>query len=702
VPLPAFLRRRHRAITTILAAALALAASLTTGVSVDWVDGFFYDLSLAVHGARPGVGGAPVAIIAVDRDSLAADELASTPRVFFAPFWAKLIDGLGGSGVRAIGFDIIFSYSASRFPGLNAKYDHDFLDALARHRVRLVLARSAGLALAPPIEAAVYDVDTDAEKDQPAAVAFVELVPDGDGVQRRVGASLAAGEGHSLPTLSAALLARAQAPAMPDSVLLAPAAPLEAIPTYRLIDVLRCLDRQPAVVTEALSGKIVLIGTNLPEEDRKRTPDRFMPPARAGPAGDGACSLGRLGASDPDSGTAPGVFLHAAAVQSVLNGNIVDAVPTAGRAAAAVVWSICGSLLGFAFAPWIALAGVTLLAITGFGLALALLPSGWWLPVFVPVAAATISMVLAYVVRLLVEERRRRRVQEAFSHYLAPSIVDRLTEHEAELRLGGERCEITVMFADLSGFTALSGKVGPEELTELTNFYLGLIVGAVEATGGYVDKFIGDAVMALWGAPLPDPDHAASAARGALGAIAGVLRAKAEADNRGEPGYAVKIGLNTGPAVVGNVGAAKRYNYTAIGETVNVAARLEGVPEDYGCRVVVGPSTAAAIADRFVLCELDWIRVKGKNDAFAVYELVDERNTAGPVERAYPARYQAALESYRAGDFAAAQKLWLCLAEHGHHGGAARSPPSVMAKRCAELAAASPADWDGIFVKTMK
>ncbi len=702
MPSPAFLRRHHRAITTALAAALALAASLTTGVSVEWVDGFFYDLALAAHRARPGIDGEPVAVIAVDRDSLAADELASTPRVFFAPFWARVIDGLAASGVKAIGFDIIFNYSANRFPALRAQYDRDFLDALARHHDRLVLARSAGLALAPPIEAAVYDLDTDAEKDQPAAVAFVELVPDGDGVQRRVGANLATGEGHLLPTLSAALLARAQAPAMPASVLLAPATPLEAIPTYRLIDVLRCLDRQPAALSEALSGKIVLIGTNLPEEDRRRTPDRFMPPARATPAGDGACSLGRLGASDPGSGTAPGVFLHAAAVQSVLNGNIVAAVPTLERAAAAVVWSICGSLLGFAVAPWIAAVGVAILAIAGFGLALVLLPFGWWFPLMVPMAAAVISMVLAYVVRLLVEERRRRRVQEAFSHYLAPSIVDRLSEHEAELRLGGERREVTVMFADLSGFTALSTKLPPEELMAVTNTYHALMVEAVEVTGGYVNQFLGDAVMAIWGAPVADADHAASAAQSALRIVENVMRAKADADARGVPGYAVKVGINTGPAVVGNVGAAKRYNYTAVGETVNIAARLESVPEDYGCRIVVGPGTAAAIADRFVLCELDWIKVKGKDNAFSVYELIDEQDTASPAERAYPARYRAALERYRTGDFATAQKLWRCLAEQGHHRGAARSPPWVMADRCAEMAAAPPARWDGIFVKTTK
>src|SRR5262249_21667053 len=120
------------------------------------------------------------------------------------------------------------------------------------------------------------------------------------------------------------------------------------------------------------------------------------------------------------------------------------------------------------------------------------------------------------------------------------------------------------------------------------------------------------------GVPLPDPDHAANAARAALRIVETVMRAKAEADALGVPGYAVKVGINTGAAVVGNVGAAKRYNYTAVGETVNIAARLESVPEDYGCRIVVGPSTAAAIADRFVLCEVDGMRGRGKEDAFAV------------------------------------------------------------------------------------
>jgi len=678
---------------------LALVASLASGTTMNWVDGLFYDLSLASHEVRPGTGGEPVAVIAMDRGSLDSEELAATPRVLFGPFWAKLIDGLGAAQVKAIGFDIIFSYSANRFPALDAQYDRGFYDALARHHDRIVLARSARQPVAAPVEAAVYDLDGN---DEPAAIGFAELIADSDGVQRRVSPYLRTSDGHLLPTFSAALLARAQAPAMPDPVLLAPAAPLETISTYRLIDVLRCLDQRPAAIAEAFSGKVVLVGSNLPEEDRKRTPDRFMQQSPVPLGESGGCRLGRLGASHAEGGTTPGVFVHAAAVQSVLTGNLIRPVPLLGRALAGVLASLCGSLLGFVVTPWLAVLGVVAVAAACFGLAVVLLGFGFWLPVAVPAAAGIVSMVLAYLVRFLIEERRRRRVQHAFSHYLAPSIVDRLAESEAALRLGGERREITVMFADLSGFTALSTRLPPEELMAVTNTYHAMMVEAVEATGGYVNQFLGDAVMAIWGAPLPDPDHAVSAARAALRIVETVMRAKAEADALGLPGYAVKIGINTGPAVIGNVGAPKRYNYTAVGETVNIAARLESVPEDYGCRIVVGPATAAAIADRFVLCELDWIKVKGKDAAFSVFQLVGEKSSVASAEMRYPEQYRAGLERYRAGDFTAAEEIWRCQAKQSDGGTVVPSPPLIMAGRCADLKSAPPAGWDGVFVKTSK
>lgn len=692
-------RRHYRIVVAVLAGMLCAGASLVSSARMSALDGLLYDMSLAVTAHRPGGGGEPVAVVALDRGSLDSPELAAIPRVFFAPFWAKLIDGLSESGVKALGFDIIFAYSANRFPASDGRYDQPFLTALQRAHKIVVLARSAEEVPAFPFVAAVFD-PADAGKQAPGGIANTEMFPDADGVQRRLGPSLVTTGGKALPTMTSALLARAGGPPMPP-LLLAPARPLEAIPSYRLIDVLRCLDSDRDAVRRAFAGKIVLVGTTLPDEDRKRTPDRFMTAPQPHPAGDGGCSLDRLGASDASAHTVPGVFVHAAAIEQVLTGNLVRPLPPAPRAVVAAVAGVAGALLGFALAPWLAFTASMLLALALFGIALAALPLGFWFPVAIPSGGGWAGMVAAYVARFVAEERRRRRVQRAFGHYLAPSLVDRLADSEAELRLGGERREVTVMFADLSGFTALSGRMGPEELTEVTNRYLGLIVAAVEATGGYVDKFIGDAVMGIWGAPATDSDHAANAARAALAAVAAVAAAKAEADVAGQPGYAVKIGLNSGPAVVGNVGAPGRYNYTAIGETVNIAARLESVPGDYGCAIVVGPETAAAITGRFVTCELDWIRLKGKDEPLAVYELLAARDTASPDELAYPTRYAAALVLYRIGDFAAAETAWRGIGYPRTAEGTA-SPPQIMAARCAELRVNPPADWDGTFVKTTK
>jgi class 3 adenylate cyclase/CHASE2 domain-containing sensor protein len=668
------------------------------------LDGVTYDLSLAVTNRRPGTDDEPVAVIALDRDSLASDELAAVPRVFLSPVWAKVLRGLTEADARAIGFDIIFAYSANRFPGFDGQYDRDFLVALARSRGRVVLARSARSYPAPPFAAAVFDPAADAGRSEPGAIGYAELSPDSDGVFRRAALSVETAEGRSLPTFAAALLDRGKGPEMPQHLLLAPRRALEAMPAYRLIDVLRCLDHDPTAIRQAFAGRMVLIGATLPEEDRKRSPDRFMPlpVSRGSNAGEenSGCRLDRLGASDPEGRTSPGVFIHAAAVETVLTGNLIRPVPPAGRAAAAGITAIGGSLLGFSLSPLFGTLAIAALVAFCLAATPVLLGFGLWLPVVLPAIAAVASIVVAYIVRFVIEARRRRRVQNAFGHYLAPVIVEQLADSEAPLRLGGEEREVTIMFADLSGFTTLSGKIGPTELMAVTNSYLAIVVAAVEATGGYVDKFIGDAVMGIWGAPAADPDHVAAAARAALAAVAAVMRAKEEADAQGRPGYGIKIGLNSGRAVVGNVGAEKRYNYTAVGETVNIAARLESVPDDYGCSIVVGPTTALAIKDRFVLNELDWVKVKGKEEPIAVYELVALREATNAAALAYPELYHAALERYRAGEFAEAEECWRHDVTHPYLVNA--SPPLVMADRAAALRVDPPADWDGVYVKTTK
>jgi len=279
------------------------------------------------------------------------------------------------------------------------------------------------------------------------------------------------------------------------------------------------------------------------------------------------------------------------------------------------------------------------------------------------------------------------------------------------LKLGGEIHEVTVMFADLSGFTALSGRVEPEVLTHVTNRYLTYIVEQVEATGGYVDKFTGDAVMAIWGAPVTDSRHAVNGIRAAMATVARIRQEREAAGARGEISFSVKIGLNSGPAIVGNVGTDKRYNYTAVGETVNLASRLEGVPSVYGCQIVVGQHTAELAGEEYLMRELDTIQVKGREAPLTVFEPIVERAKASQEQMDRVQRYLEALGYYRSMWFAEASQIWEALSrkEHGSlvlQGGKGESPgnpPARMAERACSFAAHWPlSPWNGVCVLTGK
>ncbi len=691
---------RHLLLAAVTAAAVLLSLGLHGTIGL--ADGPLYDLALAA-GARfgqPPSAAGKVAVVALDRRSLDSPELKATPRVLLGPQWAALVNALAAAKAQAVGFDVIFTFSAN---GLLPNYDRPFMDMLARNRRLLVLGRSLETPIAKPFYFAV------GANGDPDSVAFSEITADADGVIRRARATLPLDDGTAAPTLAASLLRRAGHAEVPAEALLAPRAPLETLPTYALIDVLRCIDRAPGRLAEVFGGRIVLVGTTLPEEDRKYAPDRYMPrpkplPTVDGDAGEG-CQLQPLGASSATAATVPGVFLHAAAIRAMLGDDVARETSSAARASLAGAAALLGAGLGLALAPWFAALAVLVVAVSGFALEMALLGNGLWLPMALPVAATAVAMVAAYLVRFLVEERQRRRIQHAFGHYLAPAVVERLLDGSNALRLGGTTQEVSIMFADLSGFTALSGEVGPEQLMEMTNQYLQIIAEAVDASGGYVDKFIGDAVMAIWGAPAIDAEHAAHAAGAALNAADRIAAQRAIDRARGRRGFSVKIGINAGPATVGNVGAPKRYNYTAVGETVNIASRLESVPGDYACRVVLGPRAAELAGSAFLLNELDWIKVKGKREPIAVSELVCEIAKAGEAERSYVAAYGRALGAYRRREFALAHALWQVTAHPSATAAASAepTPPSVMAARAAEMQRdPPPADWDGVWVKTSK
>jgi class 3 adenylate cyclase len=277
--------------------------------------------------------------------------------------------------------------------------------------------------------------------------------------------------------------------------------------------------------------------------------------------------------------------------------------------------------------------------------------------------------------------------ESALRRYLAQPVVEQLIADPTRLRLGGEKREVTVMFFDVAGFTTLAEQMAPEELVALCNAYLDALIDAIFQNGGTFDKFIGDAVMAFWGAPIAQPDHADRACRAALDMQAALRRfTSAHADPRVRD-LTGRIGLNTGDAVLGNLGSSRVMNYTAMGDTVNVASRLEGVNKLYGTAILVAETTLHGARPETRAREIDTVRVVGRSHALKLYELLDD---SSPSESALAA-YGEGLAHYYGRRFGDAERAFKRAQAEGDRG-----PAPVMAARAAELAThPPPEDWDG-------
>ena len=447
---------------------------------------------------------------------------------------------------------------------------------------------------------------------------------------------------------------------------------LGKIPTFSAINVL-----SHQVPEEALKGKIVLVGVSA-----FGLGDRVVTP---------------LGSN------VPGVEVQASAVDNVLSGRFVRR----SEATEGETW-IFALLLGLAVTVAVSELSAVRSAIVGLVLVAGyiayaqyrLLEGGVMIGVILPATTVIVTDTVLSGYRYVAEDLKKRRLRRAFVHYLAPSIVDQLTEDGTELKLGGEERIITVMFADLTGFTAASTHMSPEALTGKVNRYFDVIVKPVDDTGGYVERFLGDSALCFWNAPLANERHHVQAVRAAFDIIEGVRRAREEDEARGDTGFTIKVGINTGPAVVGNIGSKNRYSYTAMGEDVNLAARLEGVPPLYGCLIVIGEHTAAVAKEEFLLRELDWILAKGAAKGMAIYQPVAPLDRATDEQRELVARFAEGLAHYRAKRFAEACAIWDELAAKYEP---APSPSSIMGDRARHFKASPPPpQWDGVFVLTSK
>jgi adenylate cyclase len=482
------------------------------------------------------------------------------------------------------------------------------------------------------------------------------------------------------------------APALPDGrVVVRWTAPADARPDF---------DAVYPVVSAA-----DLLASALAREGEGTAP----PPAALAPLKDAVVVLSATVTAGKDKRPTPinpravGGEIVATAIDDVLQDRFVRRVGRGGDALAALALALAAALVVAAVGlarlrPAVTAAaaggGVVLVA-GGYGVAAQALAShGVWIAAAAPLAGALLAASGAILLTLMGEMRDRRFVHDALGRYTSPVLVQTLMERPDLLdRFGGARQEITVYFSDIRGFTTLSEGMEPERLVELLNEYLSAMTGIVERHGGYVDKYIGDAIMAIWGAPLPAPDHAARACRAAIEMRDRLAALRPEFQARFGVELHARAGVNTTAAVVGNVGSRQKTNYTALGDGVNLASRLEGANKAFGTAILCGDATRAAAGDAFAWRTVDLLRVKGKHAGVPVHELVGPAEALDAAARDRISGWEAAQALARRRAFGEARDAFAVLSAERPDDALA----ALWAERSAALAAAPPpADWDGV------
>lgn len=406
--------------------------------------------------------------------------------------------------------------------------------------------------------------------------------------------------------------------------------------------------------------------------------------------------------STPFASVCPGVEIHATIIDNILQQDPLryDTYTEAGLTYTLILGG--GILLSFLLTAAPPLAG----GLAGFLLPVTVIAGDYFyyfrgqntlIGIGYPLAALTLIFLLITLANYLTEGSQKRYIQTAFGHYVSPEIVKRLIRDPSLLALSGDQRPITILFSDIRGFTTLSEKMTPEQLGQFMNRYLTAMSDIVMGNLGTVDKFIGDAVMALWGAPADDSEHATHAVQAALAMQRTLDQLRPQWQAEGFPAVFIGVGINTGPASVGNFGSRQRFDYTALGDHVNLASRLEGANKVYGTGVIISEFTKEATAERFFCRLLDLVRMKGKTEPVSIYEPLCEGEPSAPL-RQEVAAYEEAMASYQARSFAQAGQAFTALATATGH-----PLYALYQERCRQYQAEPPSpDWDGVYTFTSK
>lgn len=389
----------------------------------------------------------------------------------------------------------------------------------------------------------------------------------------------------------------------------------------------------------------------------------------------------------PLSNICPGVEIHATLLDNLLTGDFLRDAPKIAVVLSTALLAILAaiSVIMMATSAWHSLLGFVFFAPLPAAIGFAAYPIGYWWPIIVLENAVLAALTGAIVLNYATEGRRKAFIKKAFRHYLSPAVIERILEDPSQLKLGGERKELTILFSDIEGFSTISEKLDPETLTSFLNIFLSDMTDIILDEGGTLDKYEGDAIIAFWNAPLDQADHAARACRAALRCQRKIADRQEEYSRMAGGCVRMRIGINTGTVVVGNMGSANRFDYTVLGDAANLASRLEGANKFFGTLVMISEDTWRKTAGGFTGRKIGYIRVVGRGTPVQVYELTGTEDSERTTDREFDRAVSCCLD-----------KKWLEALDYFQ--GRAEDPVAKLyCDRCRLVIEDPGKDWDGVW-----
>jgi adenylate cyclase len=694
-----------------------LAGTVAVLPPFDLLQGWSIDALTALRwhlfGNRYEPASSPAVVIGLDEESYRTAPFKGSPTVVWTREIGRVLTAVIEGGARVIGFDVVFptSIEQSEIPfgedtlGVRLRgFDRDFLRALA------LSARAGKLVLGeiylreqliPPAPGQRIAVG------QQSNIRALNLHGDRDGVVRRAPLTLTVDD-KPVPALAVELAARALAaepqlrpdqgmtlagynvPAVvPNTLTLNFEGGSQDIPTYSLADLRACVEAgDKEFFRRNFDGKVVIFGAVLEAEDQKATSKRFATaPERSVVE---RCALPPPSAATFTSRSIAGPYIHATAVNNLIRHDALTETGPFRSGVIAATFAGVPALAALLLAPINAVALFLVLAAAWTVAAVAAFEHALVLPFLQSLFAGFEALFVSIGFRLAVTDKDRRFLRRIFALYLAPAVIEKMVTSSKLPSLGGETRNVTMFFSDISGFSSFAETLPPAELIALMNVYLSAMTDIIEAHRGFVDKYIGDAIVGVFGAPLDDGDHASQAVLAAMSCCERLAEL-----NKNTPAFAGhalhhRIGLNSGEALVGNVGSGRRFNYTVIGDVVNLASRLEGANKYFSTSILASEATRTLTGTAFRWREIDAIRVLGRLRPLSIYEPLAPAGQENSAQSAHALIYAEGLACWRRREFARAAELFASIAE--------TDPPSALFMlRARKLALVPPAaDWEPI------